>query len=176
MVIVLVASLGIGTRPAIASEAVAQILAQAEGAEVEPEAPPGLAHRILFYLPNRVFDVMDVVRARARIGSGIGVSARATSPASVFLGTYQSVFVGLPGPRSRPEVPLPFGVDNYQGIKLSVADRSTADDPYSPRYSPTEIGAGVHLFLPGVDVGIDPFEVLDLVTGFLFIDLRKDDY
>lgn len=175
MLIVLMASLGVVARPAPASDAVAQILEEAEGVEVEPEAGPGLVHRIVFYLPNRVFDVMDIVRARARLGSGFGLSARATSPASVFVGSYQSLYVGLPGPRGRSEIPWPFGVDNYEGIKLSVADRSTSDDS-SPRYSRTEIGAGAHVLLPGVDIGIDPIEVLDFATGFLLIDLRKDDY
>jgi hypothetical protein len=28
----------------------------------------------------------------------------------------------------------------------------------------------------GLDVGLDPFEVLDLATGLLLIDLRDDDY
>jgi hypothetical protein len=67
-------------------------------------------------------------------------------------------------------------VDNYQGVKLSVADRSTAEDPYSPRYTATEIGAGAQVLFVGADIGIDPFEIVDLVTGFLFIDLRNDDY
>ena len=63
--------------------------------EVEEEAPhdPSVGHKILFYLPNRVLDLLDVVRARVRIGPGIAVGARATEFVDVFLGSYTSLYV-----------------------------------------------------------------------------------
>jgi hypothetical protein len=150
-------------------------IGQEAGDVVEVEEEESLARRIVLYLPNRVFDVLDIVRARVRIGSGLAVSGRATHPASVFVGSYSSIYVGVPGPRGRPEVPWPFGVDSQTGIQISVADR-TMDTDYTPRYSSTEVGAGFQLFLLGVDIGVDPYEVLDLLTGFFLIELREDDY
>ncbi|MCX7766223.1 MAG: hypothetical protein N2246_05895, partial [Candidatus Sumerlaeia bacterium] len=32
-----------------------------------------LAHKLLLYIPNRIFDGVDFVRARLRIGPGIGL-------------------------------------------------------------------------------------------------------
>ncbi len=150
------------------------------GGEAIGDASPvseekGIAHRIVFYVPNRIFDVLDIVRARARIGGGLAVGARATKLAAVFAGGYSSIYVGVPGPRGRPEVPWPFGVDQKAGIQVSVADRTTQGDD-GPRYSSTEVGAGFQALLVGVDLGLDPVEVLDLVTGLLLIDLRGDDY
>ena len=58
--------------------------------------------------------------------------------------------------------------------EISVAD-ATAEGNIGPDYGPTEIGAGVHLLIIGLDVGIEPFELLDFVTGLVFIDLRDDD-
>jgi hypothetical protein len=135
----------------------------------------GVLHHIAFYVPNRIFDVLDVVRARARVGGGLAVGARATKVAAVFIGSYSSIYVGAQGPRGRPEVPWPFGVDEKTGIQVSVVDRSTSGD-FGPRYSTTEVGAGFQLFGVGLDVGVDAFEILDLATGLLLIDLRDDDY
>ncbi|MGH0030403.1 MAG: hypothetical protein ACQGVC_11480 [Myxococcota bacterium] len=131
-------------------------------------------HPILFYLPNRVFDVMDLVRARVRIGPGIGVSARVTKPVSVTAGFYASLFAGLPGPRGEASIPWPVGVENYAGADVSVFGFST--ESFGPEYGMGEVGAGVQAALVGVDVGVDPIEVLDLLLGFVFIDLADDDF
>ena len=148
---------------------------EAPGEMAETSEAKGFGHRIAFYLPNRIFDVLDLVRARVRIGPGLAVSARATDVVSVFFGSYSSAYVGLAGPRSRPEVPWPFGVDSKTGIQVSAVKRTTNGD-HGPRYSRTEFGAGFQLGILGADVGTDPIEIIDLVAGLLFIDLRKDDY
>ena len=45
-----------------------------------------------------------------------------------------------------------------------------------PDYGVAEVGVGLHAALLGVDVGVDPLEIVDLVLGFLTIDLRGDDF
>jgi len=130
---------------------------------------------LLFYLPNRIFDVLDLVRLRARVGPGVAVRARATEGVDVGIGSYASVFAGLPGPRSQVEIPFPVGFETYSGIELGPGDAEVSGG-YSPDYSVTEFGASVQAVLVGVDVGLDPFEVLDLVTGFFLVDLRGDDF
>jgi hypothetical protein len=67
------------------------------------------------YLPNRIFDVLDLVRLRVRVGPGLSAGARA-GPAKAFLGAHASVFVGLPGPRQEPRVPLPVGFESVAGL------------------------------------------------------------
>ena len=39
-----------------------------------------------------------------------------------------------------------------------------------------ETGTGIYAGIIGLDVGADPVEALDLVLGFLFIDLTGDDF
>jgi hypothetical protein len=132
-------------------------------------------HPILFYIPNRVFDVLDVVRLRVRVGPGMAVGARVTQAGEVLAGAYSSIFVGLRGPRGKPRIPWPLGVERYAGVEVSVAG-PTADVEHGPDYGPLEVGLGGQAVILGGDVGIAPLEVLDLVTGFLLVDLRHDDF
>jgi len=131
-------------------------------------------HKIALYIPNVILDLFDVVRLRVRVGPGIAADVRATKLASVFVGSYGSVYAGLPGPRNRRKPKLPIGLESRSGLQVSVVD-GTADTNIGPDYGPTEIGLGVHVLIIGVDVGVEPLELLDFVTGLVFIDLRDDD-
>jgi len=135
----------------------------------------GVLWHLAFYIPNRIFDVFDIVRARVRLGPGIAVDVRATEAADVFLGTYASIWVGIHGPRGEPSIPWPFGLETLTGAEISVAEASVSGGA-GPHYGAVEFGAGFQLLLFGVDIGVDPLEVLDLVTGLVFIDLTGDDY
>ena len=146
-----------------------------DATDLEPEEPShSFGHKLLFYIPNRFLDVFDIVRLRVRIGPGFALGARLTKPLSFFFGGYGTVFVGLPGPRLEPNVKLPFGLENYGGLSLSLLD-STNEGKFDPDYSPTEIGYSLQFLIAGFDVDVDPVEILDLATGFIFIDLRGDD-
>ena len=135
----------------------------------------GVAHKILLYIPNRLLDIFDMARVRVRLGPGLAVDVRATEYADVFLGTYASVYVGLPGPRMRKMPHLPFGVETLSGVEVSVADLS-AGLGLGPDYSRTEIGLGVQALIVGADVGVDPMEILDFLGGFFLWDPRHDDF
>lgn len=147
-----------------------------EGMEDEEETRdrPGPLHQIVFWIPNRVLDLFDVVRARVRLGPGIAVGARATELVDVYIGSYTSVYIGLPGPRGRRVPRLPVGVEGNHGIEVSVADGTTGFG-FAPDYGPAEIGAGAQVALIGFDIGIEPLELVDFVVGFVGIDLREDD-
>jgi hypothetical protein len=134
----------------------------------------GVVHRIVMYIPNRVLDVFDIVRCRVRVGPGVAVDVRATKVASAFVGSYASVYAGLPGPRNRPFPKLPFGLESRNGVQASVAD-ATVSGGIDPDYGPAEIGVGVHALIIGLDVGVEPLEILDLLAGFFFINLTNDD-
>jgi len=128
----------------------------------------------LLYIPDRVLDLLDIVRVRVRVGPGLAVGARATKYVQGYVGSYASVFAGLPGPRLRQTPKLPVGLESQTGATVSVVD-ATVDGGLGPDYSPSEFGLGVHLGIIGFDLGIDPVEIADLVVGLATIDIRDDD-
>ncbi len=130
---------------------------------------------ILLYVPNRLLDVFDVVRARVRFGPGAAVDVRVTRIVSLFVGRYQTYYVGLPGPRNRPEIKWPIGSESWEGFGVAEAEDSVDRVWDGPDYGPGEIGVGLQVLLVGADVGVDPIEAIDLVLGLLTIDIRGDD-
>ena len=147
------------------------VLGQADAAE---EAAPkkSWTRRILLYVPNRVFDVLDIVRLRVRVGAGIAAGARVTKPVSVFAGAYTSFFGGLRGPRGEPRLPLPIGMDSRAGVQISTADLSSG----APYYGPLEVGAGFQALIIGLDVGVCAWEVVDFAAGIIGLDPQGDDF
>jgi len=133
-------------------------------------------HPVLMYIPNRFFDVLDIVRARVRIGPGLSVGARVGSIVTVFVGGHGTAYVGLPGPRGKPEVSLPFGLEDNSGPALAPAKENREEPEKHPYYGPTEIGAEAQVAIVGVNVGVEPLEALDFLAGIIFIDLKGDDF
>jgi hypothetical protein len=128
---------------------------------------------VLAYLPNRVFDLTDVVRFQVRAGPGWALSARATRALPIFMGDYKTTWIGLPGPRGRPSVPLPVGLSSQSGFSFGPG---LASGSQAPNYGTGEIGAGVQLYMIGFDVGIDPVELADFFAGFAGVDFQHDDF
>ncbi len=133
-------------------------------------------HPILMYIPNRIFDVLDIVRARVRIGPGLSVGARVASIVTVFVGGHSTAYVGLPGPRGKPEVSLPFGLEDNSGPALAPTKENNEKTEKHPYYGPAEIGAEAQVAIVGINVGVEPLEALDFLAGIIFIDLKGDDY
>jgi hypothetical protein len=133
-------------------------------------------HPVLMYIPNRIFDVLDIVRARVRLGPGISVGARVTSIVTVFVGGHSTAYVGVPGPRGKPEVSLPFGLEDNSGPALAPTKESEEQAAKRPYYGPMEIGAETQALIAGISVGVEPLEALDLLSGIFFIDLKGDDF
>ncbi|MHC5211279.1 MAG: hypothetical protein ACYTG2_11220 [Planctomycetota bacterium] len=134
----------------------------------------GIGHRLLWYIPNRISDVLDIVRARVRIGPGVAVGVRATELADVYLGSYATVFVGVPGPRRERSFNWPFGFESLSGAEISVAE-ATVEGGIGPNYGLAEFGVSLQLLIVGIDVGVDPLEVVDLAVGLLTFDILGDD-
>ena len=139
---------------------------------IPARAEAGVVTNILLYVPNRVFDLVDIFRVRARVGPGISVGVRATRPLSAFVGFHSSAFIGLPGPRGKAKLPLPVGFDLRSGAQVSLADVSAG----TPYYDPLEFGCEFQLFIVGANVGVGVWEIVDFITGFVFIDLQDDDF
>ena len=144
----------------------------------EPAPPPkpahGIAHRILMYLPNRVLDLADIFRLRARVGPGLGLHVRATEHVGLFAGSYRSVYAGLPGPRTNTTCRLPVGREDLKGLALMGVE-ATDDTPHHPAYSRSEFDVGVHALILGVEAGVDPVQAGDFLAGFLGLDPSGDD-
>jgi hypothetical protein len=139
-----------------------------------PVSPVSLTKKILLYLPNRLFDLTDVVRLRVRAGPGWAVGARVTRFAPFFIGDYQASWVGMPGPRGRASVPLPVGLDAARGVGFGPV--GTGSGSQAPDYGAGEIGALVHVYMLGFDVGFDPVELVDFFAGFAGYDISHDDF
>jgi hypothetical protein len=155
-------------------------------ASAEPEAAPpaaepakeshGVGHRLLFWIPNRVFDVLDLVRLRVRVGPGLTVSVRATEALDLNVGAHGTVFVGLHGPRSEPQIPWPLGLETFKAAELSVADAGTDETKHGPQYGPLECGVGFQAAIIGLDVGVEPYDAFDLLAGIFLVDPKGDDF
>ena len=134
----------------------------------------GFWHTTLLYIPNRVFDLLDIVRLRLRLGPGLAFDARATEAADFFIGTYASVWVGIPGPRGSAKINWPLGLESKNGAELSFLDVSSSFGA-EPGYGSWEFGLGVQALIIGADVGVDPWEGFDFLAGILTIDPAGDD-
>lgn len=145
--------------------------APAQAPQAEPERRSA-GHVILLWLPNRIFDVLDIVRARVKVGPGIGFTVRATELADVKLGAWTAAWIGLRGPRMEPRIPWPVGVETYAGAGVSVVEAESDEQLYGHG----EFGVGLHAALVGVDVGVDLLELGDFVLGLVTIDIGDDDY
>lgn len=144
-------------------------------AMVEDSERPGLGHTVLFYIPNRIFDVFDIVRARLRLGPGFGIGLQTTRLFGAHADWYTAFWLGLPGPRLEPALPIPFGTEAV--MKASVTflrdwGLGTAGDRL---YGYGEFEVEAQFIILGADVGVDPWEFVDLVLGLITLDPVGDD-
>jgi len=137
-------------------------------------AQVGMLTALVKYGPNRVLDVLDVVRLRVRVGPGRSFGARAGEPFEYFRGSYRTLFVGLPGPRSGPLPRLPAGLEaravrdpEGEGAQLSWGD---------PGYGRRECALGFQAGVLGLDLGVDPLQILDFAFGLIALDPLDDDW
>jgi hypothetical protein len=156
--------------------------ARLQSSEQRQVAPPqamgmtGFVRPIISYIPNRLFDLLDIVRLRVRVGPGLSAGVRATEFADVFAGRHSTVYAGLRGSRGRGwGLPLPFGIEDHGGVEVSVVDLAS-DGPFAPVVDPLELGFEVQAGLVGIYPALEVYEMLDFVTGFLFLDIRGDDF
>ncbi len=148
--------------------------ARTEEAAKTQSASGDVAWRVAAYLPNRLFDLCDVVRLHARVGTGFAAGARVTRYVPAFIGDYGALWVGLPGPRGRAKLPLPVGTESQGGVEAGPALAGSGS--HAPVYGVGEVGAGGMVYIVGVDVGVDLYEVADFLAGFALVDFARDDF
>ncbi len=136
---------------------------------------PTLGDRILWYVPNRALDLLDVFRLRVRVGPGLAANFRMTDFGAFYGGGYWSVYAGLPGPRHPHVLRSPVGLESLRGIVMAGVD-ATDDTPHGPRYGAAEIDVGLHLLLVGGEAGVDAVEIGDFLGGWIGLDPMEDDF
>jgi len=132
-------------------------------------------HPVIMYIPNRIFDLLDILRIRVRVGPGLSVGVRATEVADLYMGSHATIYAGLRGTRGKPEIPWPIGLEKNEGMELSVAD-VTDESRYAPCVDPLEFSLQAQALAVGVYVGVEIFEIFDFVTGLLLLDVQGDDF
>lgn len=130
---------------------------------------------VLWYLPNRFMDFIDIFRARVKIGPGAAITFRVTDQAAFYAGNLSAFYFGLPGPRQEEVIRWPFGFERQRGVVIAGVDASDRIS-YPPRYGYSEANMGVHLGIAGVELGVDVFEIADFFAGWFCYDLGDDDY
>lgn len=157
-----------------ASEAGAELPPRMMPAPIQqqPVCPPPPAAKcynafdiVLYYVPNRVLDFVDIFRCNIGIGCGFGFNVRATELAEIGYGCYETTRFGMKGRV------MPVYEENIQegGIAfLGYVNGCLQRDP-------TEIGADLHLGVIGAQAAVSLAEAADFVTGFIFVDLQQDD-
>jgi hypothetical protein len=127
------------------------------------------------YVPNRVFDALDLVRLRVRAGPGSGVTLRAGDRLELLRGAYRTVFAGLPGPRRSRWPRLPVGLD----VRYPRDPEAPPPEPVGwgdPGYGRGECAAGFQLGALGLELGVDVLQVLDFGLGLIGLDPSDDDW
>ena len=161
--------------PGLAAEE-ASLSGPAVSAPVSPDSiRPSWGKRILWYAPNRVMDVLDIFRFRFRVGPGLAVNLRMTDYGAFYYGKYNTVYVGLPGPRAPHRLRLPVGRESLNGVVLAGVD-ATDETPHGPEYGAAEADVGFQLLVVGGEAGLDAVEFIDFLAGWVFLDPRDDDY
>lgn len=142
---------------------------QYAGSEEEEEEDRSVFVHILLYVPNRVIDAFDIVRAGVSVGPGIGVDLTATEWLNATLMAKASVGVGYQTLRHLPVEAAAYTMVGAGPVKLAA-------DPGLDWYrSSGEFRVEVHAVIVGAHAVVEPFEIFDLLAGFLFFDPLDDD-
>ncbi len=143
----------------------------AEESETSSEGDVGsVLGTILLYLPNRVFDLVEIVRVGANVGPGIGVDAEVTQ--WVRAGTMSRTTVGL-GYQGLRRMPLSASSENYIALGPLAADATAGPSWYR---GPGDVRAEVHALLVGVHAAVDVWGIFDFVVGLAGFDPEEDDF
>lgn len=122
---------------------------------------------VLLFFPNRVLDLVDIVRVDVGAGLGVGGVLRVTKWCQVGMRDFNpgSVRVGLRGRQ------LPAWWESHWEGGVGPAFHSSVDREVTP----VEVGAGVDLGV-GAYLGVSLDELVDFVLGFLGgTDIIGDD-
>ncbi len=125
---------------------------------------------VALYIPNRIFDACDMVRAGVNVGPGLGVDVRCTKWAKVQLISDMSLGVGFQSLRHLP-------VCLRSHTKLGLGFISTPSmNILNWYYGDYDARIELYLFLVGAHVAVDLGEIVDFIGGIFTWDPMEDDF
>ncbi len=125
------------------------------------------AHVVLLYIPNRILDLLDIIRFDIGVGPSLGAVVRVTpyGQAGARFMMPVSLRAGLRGRK------LPVFIEHTN--ELGVGPLFLSSDDRKP--SILEVGAGADLFLVGAYAGISIDSIADFALGIFGLDPSDDD-
>ena len=133
-------------------------------------APSLTRYALLYYIPNRFLDLIDVFRFDVGVGVSAGAVLRVSRYAQLGLRGFWPVSwrLGLHGrwyPIFAERLP-----------EFGISPNFRTNRPRHLSTTPAELGAGVDLGLIGGYFGFSFDELFDFVLGIIFIDFKGDDF
>ncbi|MFO0984602.1 MAG: hypothetical protein U1E76_23240 [Planctomycetota bacterium] len=167
-------------------------LDNAETHYVERPEGPTTGEKILWYLPNRFLDLLDVFNAQIGIGPGAGAELQVTRAARAGALYYDAVKFGFDGRevgifRERRWNEWYLGELHDQSrdsARLTMAGSISPWEDPNPEGVPSvvrkqrgllDIDLNLHL-LAGAEAGIRPVEIFDFLAGWVTFDPSNDDF
>lgn len=160
------------------------IAASIGGCQTDPDgsdrivaADPGFANQgfgkgLALYLPNRIFDIFDLVHVGVGLGPGASFELHLTRVGRIGAGAGVDEAVGWFG-----RMGAPFQNGHYARASFSVWDaQEVLDKDIRWRIPFWDVGVFGHVYLWEAYAGIAIDELPDLLLGFFAYDLKDDDY
>jgi len=151
--------------------------------------------RLLLYLPDRAFDLLDLVTFDVHIGFGAYANVHATRAAQIGGGLRSKFGAGLHDQRaiglaSEAEVgaaALAFGTQSFAGSSVGVPGGvASGAEAMLGMHRPSQslyqdyrdywaVGASATVLFAGAGLDFHPMQVFDLVGGIFLLDFARDD-
>lgn len=142
------------------------------------------------YLKDRVNDLADLVRISGGVGPGFDFDLCASRYLQLGIGYYDTARLGIVGREIgiwKEEsfdfnvIGPFFGETNRRNLWSNVEDYPQSHERlmasvYDEDRTWLGLSGRIHALLAGVELGVEPVELADLVLGIFTIDLLKDDY
>ena len=122
----------------------------------------------LLYLPNRILDLLDVVRFDIGVGPASGAVLRLTRWGQFGMRSFSpgSLRIGLRGRK------LPFFLERTSEFGAGPGFLNSKERSVTP----VEVGGSVDIFLLGISAGLSVDEAVDFLFGIFGLDIYEDDF
>jgi hypothetical protein len=151
--------------------------------------------RLVMYVPDRVFDLLDLVTLDVHFGPGVFADVHVTRRiqaalglrATMGLGAHDQRSIGLKNQSEAGVSVLTFGTQSVAGTTVCTSGVHTGAESmvglHSPRNSIYQdfrdfwaIGVAVTAGLAGAELDLHPVQLFDFIGGVLFLDFSRDDF
>lgn len=129
-----------------------------------------MAHKAMFYFPNRILDLLDVARFGVDIGPGIGFDGCVTHYMRLAAMTRTSAGLGYQTFRHSP---TKFGHEEYVVAGPQTFEAGLGNNWYQHMW---DMRLELHLLIVGAHVAVNFAEIGDFFVGFAMFDPMNDDH